>query len=232
VSVKTSVICKSRWDFIRPHVGGLKVLDVGPAELVGTVNRDKMDRWLHQKMVREALSVVGVEQSPTQVEALAALGFDIRQGDAESFELGESFDVVVAGELIEHLSRPADFLDQVRRHLRPGGKLLLTTPNRFGILAIYRVLRSGKIPVYGKDLAKHVAYYDSDALGSMLARHGFPKIEIGYCHWVGPPSRRWFSRLLVRVAAAIRPVMLPTLLVVAQVAPTKESEATENQPAE
>ena len=42
----------------------------------------------------------------------------------------QCFDVVFAGELIEHLPDPVEGLDEFRRVLRPGGRLILTTPNR------------------------------------------------------------------------------------------------------
>ena len=41
----------------------------------------------------------------------------------------ESFDAVSAGSIIEHLERPIDFLRQIRQTLKPGGLLVLSTPN-------------------------------------------------------------------------------------------------------
>jgi hypothetical protein len=103
-----------RWDFLRPLVEGKDVLEIGPAELVGTVNKRKRDRWIHGRIADVAERLVGVEVSEPQVGALRAEGFDVRLGDAETFDLGEGFDVIVAGELIEHLSNPGLFLDRAR----------------------------------------------------------------------------------------------------------------------
>jgi 2-polyprenyl-3-methyl-5-hydroxy-6-metoxy-1,4-benzoquinol methylase len=44
-------------------------------------------------------------------------------------EVGGRYDVVVAGDIIEHLARPAELLKDIRRVLRPGGQLLLSVPN-------------------------------------------------------------------------------------------------------
>lgn len=44
-------------------------------------------------------------------------------------EVGSRYDVVVAGDIIEHLSRPHDILREIRGVLRPGGQVLLSVPN-------------------------------------------------------------------------------------------------------
>ena len=44
-------------------------------------------------------------------------------------EVGTSYDVVVAGDVIEHLTKPVEVLKSIREVLRPGGQLLLSVPN-------------------------------------------------------------------------------------------------------
>ena len=58
-------------------------------------------------------------------------GFEYRQRDvAKGLPFGEGeFDVVLAGEVVEHLLDTIAFLRECRRVLRPGGVVLLTTPN-------------------------------------------------------------------------------------------------------
>ncbi len=43
--------------------------------------------------------------------------------------VGGRYDVVVAGDVIEHLTRPGHLLAEIRRVLRPGGQLMLSVPN-------------------------------------------------------------------------------------------------------
>jgi SAM-dependent methyltransferase len=53
-------------------------------------------------------------------------------GDVETMDLPlepGSFDVVLLGDVIEHLREPVDTLRRLRRFLRPGGRLVLSTPN-------------------------------------------------------------------------------------------------------
>jgi glycosyltransferase involved in cell wall biosynthesis len=43
--------------------------------------------------------------------------------------IGDSFDVVIAGDVIEHLPRPNKIMEEIRHVLRPGGQVLLSVPN-------------------------------------------------------------------------------------------------------
>ncbi len=208
---------RTRWDFVKSYVENKKVLDVGSAELVGTVHRSKEERWLHKKIVSVANKVVGLEINEEQVLALRDMGYDIRLGDAESFDLGETFDVIVAGELIEHLSNPGKFLDCARRHLRPNGVLLLTTPNRFGALVFLKVLQRGRVPSYNKPISKHVMYFDEDSIKSLLNRYGFLDIIVSYYEAVGALPEDLKTRLLNAFLRRYRPVFLSGILVSARV---------------
>jgi len=49
-----------------------------------------------------------------------------------------SVDTVISCETIEHLPDPVQALREFRRVLRPGGRLILTTPNYFGPFGLYR----------------------------------------------------------------------------------------------
>jgi 2-polyprenyl-3-methyl-5-hydroxy-6-metoxy-1,4-benzoquinol methylase len=44
-------------------------------------------------------------------------------------EVGDGYDIVIAGDVIEHLPRPAQALKEISRVLRPGGQLMLSVPN-------------------------------------------------------------------------------------------------------
>lgn len=59
--------------------------------------------------------------------------------DAQSLGHGDrSFDTVISCETIEHLPNPRKALSEFLRVLRPGGRLLLTTPNYMGPMGVYR----------------------------------------------------------------------------------------------
>ncbi len=195
-----------RFDRVRAYLDGRRVLDVGAGSGI-----DRSD-WMHALVASVAAAATGVELDPALAARARDKGFDVVVADAQTMDLARSFEVVWAGEIIEHLSCPGGFLDAVRRHLEPGGILVLTTPNAFAISNfVYRV--AGR-PRVNKG---HVCWYDEVTIRQLLERHGYDVTELSYV------AHRTPGRLRRAVASAIR-AALPdrlaenTLLVVA--APT------------
>jgi SAM-dependent methyltransferase len=116
----------------------------------------------------------GVELSSEGVAfARDRLGLDVRQERAEqmSFAPG-TFDVAVMFDVIEHLFDPRAVLTAIHRALKPGGMLVVTTPN-FDALSRF---------VLGKDWAvlsplEHMYYYTERTLAAMLEGCGFARSE-------------------------------------------------------
>ncbi len=79
------------------------------------------------------------DRDPGAVRALQEWGVDARVGDAEDppFEEGQ-FDAVYAGEIVEHLAHPHEALRRWVELLKPGGRLVVTTPNRRHLLTRVR----------------------------------------------------------------------------------------------
>lgn len=62
-------------------------------------------------------------------------------GDLHRTSLPEaSFDILYAGEIIEHTWTPAVMIDECRRLLKPGGLLVLDTPNPYALQCLARFL--------------------------------------------------------------------------------------------
>jgi SAM-dependent methyltransferase len=77
--------------------------------------------------------VTGVDADQEALAAAAELGIETRWADLDQpLELGDdSFDVVVAGELLEHLRDPQALVAEIRRVLRPGGTFVASVPNAY-----------------------------------------------------------------------------------------------------
>lgn len=74
--------------------------------------------------------VSGVELSPYAAKKAREKGLDVSVGTLEEAKLkAESFDLVVARHVLEHLPDPSKTLSEINRILRPGGKFLAIVPN-------------------------------------------------------------------------------------------------------
>jgi len=192
-----------RFERIRRYVERRSVLDIGAGS---GINRPD---WMHASIAAVAGEVVGIELDEDLATRARALGYDVIAADAQTMDLGRTFEVVWAGEVIEHLSCAGAFLDSARRHLQPGGRLVLTTPNAFAVSNF--VYRIGGRPRINRG---HTCWYDETTLSQLLRRHGFEVVEIAYLPHDTP------GRIRARIAGAVRAV-LPrhlaenTLLVVA-----------------
>lgn len=158
-------------DFIVSRVRGLDVLDVGVVQ--HTLEAAALENWVHRHVAGAAKSYVGIDMAdPTP---LREQGFDVRQADAQNFDLGRTFDVVVAGDIIEHLHDVAGFFESVSRHLRPGGRLIITTPNPWFLV---RVLQASRGQVY--ENPEHTAWYSLGTLEELIQRFGFRVVHAEY----------------------------------------------------
>jgi 2-polyprenyl-3-methyl-5-hydroxy-6-metoxy-1,4-benzoquinol methylase len=99
-----------------------------------------------------------------------------------------SFDVVWAGEVIEHVADTAAWLSEVRRVLRSGGSFVLSTPDH-GRLALLRLaLRPRAFDGHFDPRSDHLRFYSRRTLTALLEEFGFRDIEVRGVG--GPPGAR------------------------------------------
>jgi 2-polyprenyl-3-methyl-5-hydroxy-6-metoxy-1,4-benzoquinol methylase len=154
-----------RSKLFRQHVGGpgRRVLDVGCR--AGALTRSYFD----------GNDVVGLDVDREALQEAARLGIKTVWADANRrlpFS-DESFDVVVAGELIEHLAAPQAFVDEAYRVLRPGGMLVGSIPNAFRLKNRLRFL-FGRNPSDDPTMLQLLSPAD---LLALLARFERPRLE-------------------------------------------------------
>ncbi|HKC22774.1 MAG TPA: class I SAM-dependent methyltransferase [Gaiellaceae bacterium] len=77
--------------------------------------------------------VVGVDADREALAQAAKLGIETHWADLDQpLEFADAaFDVVVAGELLEHLRDPQRLVAEIRRVLRTGGTLVASVPNAY-----------------------------------------------------------------------------------------------------
>jgi len=114
-----------------PHRAHAKLLDaVGSGNHVLDVGCSS--GYLARPLAARGNTIVGIELDADAARDAEAYCERVLVGDVETMELPlerGSFDVVLLGDVIEHLRDPAGALARLRPLLRPGGRLVLSTPN-------------------------------------------------------------------------------------------------------
>lgn len=127
---------KSKHELIVSSCTKKNVLDVG---CVGQdYDLDNKD-WLHEKIKKVAAQTIGVDITIEKIKQLNKNGYTIYTPE-ELSGLNKKFDVIVMGDVIEHVENPGDFLTFYSRFLTEKGKLIICTPNAFGIRYFIQLL--------------------------------------------------------------------------------------------
>lgn len=115
--------------------------------------------------------ILAVELSPNAARACRERGIETVESPIEEANL-EACDVITAFELIEHLFAPGAFLAGCHRALRPGGLLVLTTPNIRGFDLLLLGDKSANLAG-----PSHLNYFHEASLRGLVVRHGFTVVE-------------------------------------------------------
>jgi 2-polyprenyl-3-methyl-5-hydroxy-6-metoxy-1,4-benzoquinol methylase len=196
---------------IQGLVKGKDVLDIGVVEHFRASSA--ADTWLHQHVRAAARTCLGMDILADEVKSLCDRGYQVVTHDITSGPLDAQFDVIVVGDVIEHLNNPSALFKNAAPMLRAGGRLVVSTPNPWYANAILKNLFEGA-PF--TDSADHVTWFDAGTLCELANRFGLQLDS--YAGVRAESSGTWRSRLLLKltpvlVAAGLRPeVFAKTML--------------------
>ena len=164
------------------YIKGKAVLDLG----VGDISY----RFFHKFVHDNAKKALGIELNPERTKKLIKLGYLIKVGNAENFVLNDKFDVVTAGDLIEHLNNPGNFLETVKKHLGKNGIFILNTPNAYSINFVLRGLfKGGNVPQF----KEHTFLFTENLLRELLKRYNF---KIDFVRYFSHQNKDWKSKVI------------------------------------
>lgn len=170
-------VVHERGTWITETVRGQSVAHLGFADVGCELSRGRHGSWLHQRLAVAASKLVGLDVAARGVSGAREQGYEAYEVDctdrSDVHALGlEPFDVVLAGELIEHVDNPAGLLEAATELSSRDGTLIITTPNARRLMDV--MLAAVRREVIHPD---HVAVYSIRTLSSMLKRHGWQVIE-------------------------------------------------------
>ena len=195
-----------RLKYMSEFCRGRKVLDIGCLDETALVKRDT-DHWLHGKIAAIANQVIGVDNSEKIPDEGLETGPNskIYKGNGLDPRVPEINDdeiqVIIAGEFIEHIERPIDFLMTLKSRF-PGREVVLSTPNG---LAFANTL----LGMIGSEAQHpdHLHIFTYKILHTICRRAGLSRVDI-------TPYRFYASEMILnstglrRVAAvAVEPVV-------------------------
>jgi len=191
-----------RFSYLDERIAGRRVVHVGFVDAGYHEMQTGAGTWLHAHLASVASSLVGIDVDVDGVERARADGYEAYAADAcDAGAVADlaiaPADVVLAGEVIEHVDAPGAFLDSMKALVAPGGRLLLTTPNASSLGNA--VLAFGGIEITHPD---HVLQFSWLTLDTLLRRHGWePQSWATFVPTVKPMRERGPKAQLLEVGA-------------------------------
>jgi SAM-dependent methyltransferase len=172
---------------VRGHVSGRTILDVGCGDgiFLSTIS----DAWSKQ----------GLEPSASGASLARKRNLDVAHATLDSSPTRYQADLISALDVIEHVIDPHHFLESLKRHLRPGGVVLLLT----GDADSYAAKVAGPQWSYLR-WCGHISVFSQAGLRKLVQSHGFEVLAWMRCeHPSSPGAIAWWRVHLLEPARRI-----------------------------
>lgn len=199
---------QDKFDFIIENIKDKIVLDIGCVEEMRDFSKLNMKKTQHYKLKQYTKRLVGIDLEKEGVESLNAIGCECYVSFAENvvkLNLGK-FDVILIGDIIEHIPDPSLFLKSIRENLTDDGIIICTTPNIYGYHFTYSLLLKKPIT-----RLQHVAGYCWVTLSNLFRLSGYDVVLYKYgVFWKNPKNklRPFFEKIIFSVNEEFAPHLL------------------------
>lgn len=200
-----------RVELIKKISAGKKVLHLGCTNFPYTQDSIDNGMLLHFDLAKSASELYGFDFDQEGIDILEKHGTkNLYRADLEKLEevqLDETFDVIIAGEMIEHLNNPGLFLQGIQRFMNSDTSLVITTINAYSAFRflIYGLRGRGgeNEPVH----PDHVYYFSYKTLSLIIERANLT-VKDFYFYDIGTehrPFNRWFYNLFNDLSVKFSP---------------------------
>lgn len=148
---------------------GMRVLDVGCG-----------DGALSERIAAVGADVVGIDISPSLLEAARGRGLDVRQMSVTAATFETEFDAVFSNAVLHWVTEPERAIERMRAALKPQGRLVAEFGGHANVAAIVTAMRAAA-RIHGGDaaLAAPWFYPTSAEYAALLCAGGFKVVRIG-----------------------------------------------------
>jgi len=219
-----------RVEFIKRACAGKKVLHLGCTNWPYTQDAIDNEMLLHFELEKCTSGLYGFDFDQEGIDKLAETGTkNLYRADLEKLDevpLDVTFDVIVAGEMIEHLNNPGLFLKGIRRFMTADSRIIITTINAYSALRFVLYGFRGNGGTNEMVHPDHVAYYSYRTLSLTVERAGlqvddFKFYDIGAEH---RPFNPWYYNLVNDIAVWFSPQLADGVIAVCRLGRSPENE--------
>lgn len=140
------------------------------------------NKWLHQRLAEVASYLVGLDYLYEDVNYIRDnFGYVCYYADVtklNELEYREKFDIIVCGELIEHLENPGLMLDKIKEFMNDDSLMIITTPNPWSRNRL-KLIKQGKLESEWLN-PEHVCWFSFSTLKQLLKKKGYKEVEYSY----------------------------------------------------
>jgi len=203
-------------DMILDFCKNKRVLHIGACDSPYHIGRGKRGELLHQKLQEVCNELIGIDIDRKAIKTLNDLGINnIYYGNIIKNEYGidlnncTKFDLILFGDVIEHLENPGIALDNIKELMNDDAKLILTAPNAFS----YAVIKTW---VTGKENVPpdHVFWTSIKTLTKLFERKDLKIEYFTYCLYKSFQKSKSLNKLGYKLIFRKKRHLMPCLFFV------------------
>ena len=160
--------------YLEECIRGKSVLHVGCSDFPITEQRIKDKNLLHLKLHNSGKEIVGIDLSEEGIGILKKHGFNnVLVMDAENIELTRKFDVILAGDVLEHLNNPGKFFEKAISLLSPNAEVIIGVPSALTINNF-----KAWFGLWEQVHCDHTFYFSPKTLSALCARYKLVPVKL------------------------------------------------------
>ena len=182
------------------------VLDIGC--IGGTLEKTTPTK-LHPSIKKRVSKITGLDLDKRGVDILNEQGYTIKYADAQKFDLGTKYDIIVASNIIEHLMNLDGFMKSILKHSANSTRIIIVTPNAYSFINFLGILITGTRRI----CEEHVHWHSIQTIESIAARYDLEITGIDYYTDVGGNLLNKIVTMITKIISIFRPQFNDSIII-------------------